>query len=625
MAFTTWSLTGNLADLIGTDLTPDKIVLYLSPSADVFTDGATEVRVGDIAADVADDGAFTIAGIPDSTTTLISYKAIVRWQSADGGRPAGMTSDWFNVTANTTLAAKWEESVILTPVDATVVANIEAAAALGATNDTATASFVNNAASATSAALADGFPARVSPTKHAPALGLYFPEAEGGKTATHIQAAIDAMPGDTSSAGGTLVLSEGDYTIASTVVIAKPGVKIESTGGYTAQVYANPALTGAAFKFAIPSTYLRGSIVRNIALRMSGSSADGIVFEGAYDQTILDNVYVDGFTGASSAFKFIPAAGAPSDISQTILATNCAAWAAAGHTGSVWYLRKVQEATFVGCKGLSGNELGTGISYFLEDCRGVSFYNCSAGKSNAAWRVATLTRPSGGININNPTIEGSAYTLIATGAATREVTRLSLTNVRPQIASTLSAGPITMEYVIASLIEAQGLTLTMDANCTQNHVYSEDGSKVTDNGTFNTVIAWGNANKPAIVKNSLGLGVEAASGPKFRHSVTGRTGYYESLWSASSGADNGYFLRYTADGSTFRNAQFIEPDLIKQHWYVYDGAAVVEAMRIERLPASAKTGLWLLANNGTTTTLKQVELGAADSGGAGFRMLRVAN
>lgn len=501
----------------------------------------------------------------------------------------------------------------------------------GEADDPSMAAVLSDTASQSRTQLDDSYPARENPTQHAPAFGLYFPEAEGavrdGSTndAAAIQAAIDAMPGDISSGGGTLVLSAGSYVIATQVNITRPGVRIESPGGFAAQIYCAPTLTGAAFKFAIPNTFIRGCQVRNVSLRMNGSSAHGFVFEGAYDQTILENVIVFDNKGTSSAFRFVPAAGAPSAISQTIIANNCAAWAKVGeHTGNVWHMQKVQEATLLGCKGLSGAEgAGGGYSFYLEDCRGVSLYNASAGRCNVAFRVNTVSYASDGVNINNPTVEGAAHTLIATGGAGRQVIRLALSGLRPQVGTSLSTGPFTLEHVILSTIETKDFVANLDANSSSNHVISEDLTKVTDNGANNAVMAWRNANRLTTFHG--GLAVSATSGPAFRHYASGRSGHYESLWSASSSVDNGFFFRYSPDGSTNRSVWFVEPDQIKQHWYVFDGTNVVESMRLERLPAASKSGFWLVVNNGTTTTLKQVEVGAADSAGAGFRQLRVAN
>ena len=50
-------------------------------------------------------------------------------------------------------------------------------------------------------------------------------------------------------------------------------------------------------------------------------------------------------------------------------------------------------------------------------------------------------------------------------------------------------------------------------------------------------------------------------------------------------------------------------------------AALVEVLRFDNLDSATQTNAWLLHNG----SLKRVEVGAADSGGSGYRLLRIAN
>ncbi|GAA1154979.1 hypothetical protein [Nocardioides aquiterrae] len=103
-----------------------------------------------------------------------------------------------------------------------------AAEAVGSTNDSIIAGRINDSASATSAALtastAEQAVGRMSRSKHAPALGLYFPEAEGGgnaaSAATNDAAFAAAMAA--AVAGGGRLYAEGAYSLSSTFVITGP-------------------------------------------------------------------------------------------------------------------------------------------------------------------------------------------------------------------------------------------------------------------------------------------------------------------------------------------------------------------------------------------------------------------
>lgn len=79
-------------------------------------------------------------------------------------------------------------------------------------------------------------------------------------------------------------------------------------------------------------------------------------------------------------------------------------------------------------------------------------------------------------------------------------------------------------------------------------------------------------------------------------------------------------------------------------WDIYTDVDVINAVGIRRaspganprtllehwrvagaLPSSGETVMWLLVNDGASTTLRQVQVGGIDSGGTGYRLLRVTN
>jgi hypothetical protein len=56
-----------------------------------------------------------------------------------------------------------------------------------------------------------------------------------------------------------------------------------------------------------------------------------------------------------------------------------------------------------------------------------------------------------------------------------------------------------------------------------------------------------------------------------------------------------------------------------------DSDGQIQAQISAATPTAGQTTLYLLRHNGTSATMQQVTLGAADSGGAGFKVLRVPN
>lgn len=81
--------------------------------------------------------------------------------------------------------------------------------------------------------------------------------------------------------------------------------------------------------------------------------------------------------------------------------------------------------------------------------------------------------------------------------------------------------------------------------------------------------------------------------------------------------------------------QFDETDTTKQWFLVLDGSNISfredstsgsnRRLEFYGTPASGNTAIKLSYHNGTAVTLQTVSLGAADSGGTGFKVLRVPN
>lgn len=437
-----------------------------------------------------------------------------------------------------------------------------------------------------------------------------------------IQAAADSLKGTTSFGGGGVLFDYGSYLITKTILISIPGTHLSSAGGFTANLVPSSTLVGPVVKFAIPNMLFRGPRVTNIRLYMHGSTADGIRFEGAYDNAVLENVYVDGLNGNTAGIAFVPAPGAPSGISQTILATNC--WVSGIRTGNVftgkaWHLEDVQEATFVSCKGFGGGE-GNGTAWSLKGVRGVQFYGASAAFAQTGFALDSTGRAMLGITIDGPTLESLNNSITTTG--TNLISFVALRNPRSQVGDTIAAGPVTINYVTQSTFESHSMMVNVGANCSQVQVLTDDNTKATDAGYRSTIIQSQNANKPYTV--SPNFSVESANTPYSRLAVTGRTGYWQQQWSASSTTDSGYAARYW-DGAAWRNYHTIDAGAVRHRFHTWNGTAAVEAVGVSASPAASKSALWVLTNDGATTRLQQVEVGAADSGGSGFRMLRVPN
>lgn len=147
------SITGNIADATEEVFPSGKLLVTLEASDAVAPGTGGGIRfLPPKTLTVDGSGNVSSTDIPATTGGAPLYRLTIEGRSGNGEKRA-VRMGWFELTADRTL--DWIRQNTITPALITpeVVANIEAAAALGATNDTATASFINNPASATATAL----------------------------------------------------------------------------------------------------------------------------------------------------------------------------------------------------------------------------------------------------------------------------------------------------------------------------------------------------------------------------------------------------------------------------------------------------------------------------------------
>lgn len=436
-----------------------------------------------------------------------------------------------------------------------------------------------------------------------------------------IQNAINSLPNEGGRGGGTVLFDSGNYRITSTLVVANHGVHLRSSGAYTAVITPAESVVGFAILYEIPNSAVRGPRLSDLRINCAGSSAGGLRIAAAYDNAILENVFVSGLNDGATGIELSPNPGASTLVSQTIVATNVWASGSRGarkHTGKCWYLDAVQEAVFVGCKGLAGGET-SGTAWHIKGVKGVVFTGCSAAFAAIGFVIDSTDRAQSGITIDTPTLESVGQTMVTTGG--NMTSYMSFRNPRSQVGETLPAGPITLNNVADSTFELHNIILNIGATAERIHALTVNKSNVTDNGINSTVIQWANYLNPYTVNS---FAVERASTPYMRMSVAGRNGYHQMQWGASATADNGYQHQYN-DGSINRYVHRVNGAVSTQTWFGYASGASTEIFKIDRNPAANKAGAYLFINDGSTLALKQVEVGAIDSGGTGFRSLRIAN
>lgn len=148
------SITGNIADATDETFPPGRLLVTLE-SSDAVADGTVTGGIRFLpphTVTVDSNGDVSATDIPATVGTAPLYRLTLEGR-AGNGQSRKVTLGWFELTSDRTLA--WIKDNTFTPavLSPQALSDIEAAAALGATNDTATASFINDSGSATTAAL----------------------------------------------------------------------------------------------------------------------------------------------------------------------------------------------------------------------------------------------------------------------------------------------------------------------------------------------------------------------------------------------------------------------------------------------------------------------------------------
>jgi hypothetical protein len=317
-----------------------------------------------------------------------------------------------------------------------------------------------------------------------------------------VQAAVNALPGNSSLGGGTVRFAEAAY-INAPITINKAGVRLAGDGGYTTYLTAGSGLAASTmFTYAATSTVLRGVRLDDLAIDMLNVSAHAIEMQGAYDNCQLSNVWIRGIHKDKSGFRFIPAPGAVTDISQTIIVDNCMAVRNTGATACTQPLFKIEtvhEAHFRGCKAIGAGIGDSGIGFKVHGhSQLVKFDTCSASNTNVGWdiRSDSLVDYVERIIVDSPLFETINTGVLIVGTAGNKVYRCALRTPRLHGAMT---NVVDAEYSVLGVFEVDNQASIMRTGSTQNRVFADD-YRISNNLRVNTALT------PA-VSTSLNVGV----------------------------------------------------------------------------------------------------------------------
>ena len=123
--------------------------------------------------------------------------------------------------------------------------------------------------------------------------------------------------------GGEIILKEGNYVITKPIFINKSGVKIKGLG-YKTRLIADKTFVGDSVILFKTNTneMCKGNGLSEIFIDCNGVNADGLTVYGAYDMSIWSNFEVRNVNRHRDCVKFLSNAQSSTQISQTIKLEN---------------------------------------------------------------------------------------------------------------------------------------------------------------------------------------------------------------------------------------------------------------------------------------------------------------
>lgn len=265
--------TGVPGEIQATPLTQGEVLSF--PTEDYTT-------IGPAVADVAGDGSIAQDGTPGlkipTDTSAVLWR--LRFHPKGKGNLPVHLGD-YEITASTDLA----DLVPIDPIviDPTLVPQIEAAAALGATNDTATASFVDDSGSATSAALAGAYDRKTK-------LVVGSSKADYASLADALAVAVS---------GDELFLRAQTHTLPAGVTVPA-GVTIRASKvGATLEGSFNSAVTAVTLN---AGASIRGVTLRNTHATGSGGVSVAVSTNSGSDVSVRDCRFTGTWTQGVLAY-----------------------------------------------------------------------------------------------------------------------------------------------------------------------------------------------------------------------------------------------------------------------------------------------------------------------------------
>lgn len=297
-----YAISGDVATLLGDDHTAgDPAALWIESSARILVDSTTGRVGGRLRVTLGDDGTFEQDGLPETVSGATPlYRLVVDSLSLRrSGLRRGITTNWFPLETDRDLTWIIANYVEVTPITTEIATQVAAAAALGATNDSATASFINDSGSDTRTAF-DTRAATVADTQIVANADRKTRLIVGSTNSDHstLSAALAAA-----TAGTEIQLRPGTHTITGANTVPA-GVRITSgaarglgsgvasiEGSYGTTISALTMQAGSSIEGVhIKNTHATGgtsTVPVAVDIRGAGVVVRDCTFSGPFAQAIL--------------------------------------------------------------------------------------------------------------------------------------------------------------------------------------------------------------------------------------------------------------------------------------------------------------------------------------------------
>ena len=353
---------------------------------------------------------------------------------------------------------------------------------------------------------------------------------------------------------------------SSQMLVVGDKVSLIGSGTFVSMIRALPGFVGTAvIQYYAPDSGINSVEIKNFRVSCNGQDVHGFDLRRMYDAVLISGLMCIDAPDTKNAFRLVGHTdAAPITIGQTVrIEALFMGHANSTATAATCYIQKLQEAVFTECKswGCYGSSKAASVPWEIEDCRSLTFIQPSAVTSTGYG----FKIRSIGRTTRNINLISPLYEnidgMIDAQGADADFIVINVRQENPRY-ETVTTGGYNFAFTNSCEVDLFNRPATVASTAAQTLLYTGDASNISNSSTTTTILRRANA-------------------VSRRYSV-------------------GPSLEVTAqDGST------------------------VHLRTLE--PSASTCSLMVAHNNGSTTTLKQVTVGAADSAGTGFRTLRIAN